>query len=100
MWYQLYRYILACSNLHGDAYAADIATKEENLGLSYLPLAMVAMDALESWSKTLPLHTLQPYYKEILPNLDNYLKTVDQGELQTCLLNPFPHTRNLQQTTS
>ena len=49
------------------------------LGLSYLPLAMVAMDALEFWSRSLPGHLLAPYYPRILPFLDNFLKTVDQG---------------------
>lgn len=49
------------------------------IGLSYLPLAMIALDALEYWSATLPVHILSPHYSSILPYLDNYLRTVDQG---------------------
>ncbi|XP_064600499.1 DNA-dependent protein kinase catalytic subunit-like [Liolophura sinensis] len=49
------------------------------LGLSYLPLASLGLDALEYWSYQLPSHILKPHYKDILPYLDSYLKTGDQG---------------------
>ncbi|KAL4240201.1 hypothetical protein ACF0H5_000995 [Mactra antiquata] len=49
------------------------------IGLSYLPLALIAMDALEFWSSSLPKHVMLPFYDDILPYLDNYLKTTNQG---------------------
>ncbi|XP_076075287.1 DNA-dependent protein kinase catalytic subunit-like [Mytilus galloprovincialis] len=49
------------------------------IGLSYLPLSMVALDALEYWSATLPPSILSPHYHKILPYLDSYLRTADQG---------------------
>ncbi|XP_069123844.1 DNA-dependent protein kinase catalytic subunit-like [Argopecten irradians] len=49
------------------------------MGLSYLPLAKVALDALEYWSDTLPTSVIQPHYCKILPHLDTYLKTADKG---------------------
>ncbi|GFO12449.1 DNA-dependent protein kinase catalytic subunit, partial [Plakobranchus ocellatus] len=45
------------------------------IGLSYLPLATIGLDALEQWSGQLPLSVLAPYYKDILPCLDTYLRT-------------------------
>uniref|UniRef100_A0A6I8P9D2 DNA-dependent protein kinase catalytic subunit n=1 Tax=Ornithorhynchus anatinus TaxID=9258 RepID=A0A6I8P9D2_ORNAN len=45
------------------------------LGLSYPPLADVGLNALEEWSIYIPRHVIQPYYKDILPCLDSYLKT-------------------------
>ncbi|XP_077410583.1 DNA-dependent protein kinase catalytic subunit isoform X2 [Vanacampus margaritifer] len=45
------------------------------LGLSHVPLANAALDALEGWSSHIPLDTMQPCYKIILPLLDAYLKT-------------------------
>ncbi|TKS87933.1 DNA-dependent protein kinase catalytic subunit [Collichthys lucidus] len=45
------------------------------LGLSHVPLANVALDALEDWSSHIPLETMQPCYKKVLPLLDGYLKT-------------------------
>ncbi|XP_060099810.1 DNA-dependent protein kinase catalytic subunit [Heteronotia binoei] len=45
------------------------------LGLSYTPMADVALDALEDWSAHIPRYTMQPYYKDILPCVDGYLKT-------------------------
>ncbi|XP_074056019.1 DNA-dependent protein kinase catalytic subunit isoform X1 [Macrotis lagotis] len=57
------------------------------LGLSYTPLAEVGLNALEEWSLYIPKHTIQPYYKDILPYLDSYLKTTlsddnkDNGEV-------------------
>lgn len=45
------------------------------LGLSHVPLANTALDALEDWSTYIPLETMQPCYKNILPLLDGYLKT-------------------------
>ncbi|XP_044600073.2 DNA-dependent protein kinase catalytic subunit [Equus asinus] len=45
------------------------------LGLSYTPLAEVGLNALEEWSGYICKHVIQPYYKDILPSLDGYLKT-------------------------
>ncbi|XP_058420517.1 DNA-dependent protein kinase catalytic subunit isoform X2 [Diceros bicornis minor] len=45
------------------------------LGLSYTPLAEVGLNALEEWSVYICRHIIQPYYKDILPSLDGYLKT-------------------------
>ncbi|KAK6170524.1 hypothetical protein SNE40_018898 [Patella caerulea] len=50
-----------------------------SLGLSYLPLAGIAIDALEYWCHNLPHHIIHPHYSAILPYLDNYIKTVDKG---------------------
>ena len=52
------------------------------IGLSYLPLANVALDALEYWSDNLPSDVLKPHFATILPCLDNYLRTVDKGRQQ------------------
>ena len=38
-------------------------------------MAGVALDALEDWSRSLPPHVLQPYYADLLPSLDAYLKS-------------------------
>nr|XP_006812076.1 PREDICTED: DNA-dependent protein kinase catalytic subunit-like [Saccoglossus kowalevskii] len=46
------------------------------IGLGYLPLAHAGLDALETWAFRLQHNALQPYYKDILPCLDGYLKTV------------------------
>ncbi|KAI5273209.1 Dna-Dependent Protein Kinase Catalytic Subunit [Manis pentadactyla] len=45
------------------------------LGLSYIPLAEVGLNALEEWSVYICKHEIQPHYKDILPSLDGYLKT-------------------------
>nr|XP_046226723.1 DNA-dependent protein kinase catalytic subunit isoform X2 [Scatophagus argus] len=45
------------------------------LGLSHVPLANVALDALEDWSAHIPLETMQPCYSTVLPLLDGYLKS-------------------------
>ncbi|KAF6100707.1 protein kinase, DNA-activated, catalytic subunit [Phyllostomus discolor] len=45
------------------------------LGLSYTPLAEVGLNALEEWSAYIDKQVIQPYYKDILPGLDGYLKT-------------------------
>ncbi|XP_070603834.1 DNA-dependent protein kinase catalytic subunit [Erythrolamprus reginae] len=56
------------------------------LGLSYTPMADVALDALEDWSAHIPRYTIQPYYKDIVPCLDGYLKTsASAGESQNNL---------------
>ncbi|XP_071593605.1 DNA-dependent protein kinase catalytic subunit [Heliangelus exortis] len=44
------------------------------LGLSCIPMADLGLDALEDWSAHIPRHMMQPYYKDILPLLDGYLK--------------------------
>ncbi|KAM6171214.1 DNA-dependent protein kinase catalytic subunit isoform 3-T3 [Erethizon dorsatum] len=45
------------------------------LGLSYTPLAEVGLNALKEWSFHIRKSIIQPYYKDILPCLDGYLKT-------------------------
>ncbi|KAI4806505.1 hypothetical protein KUCAC02_017329 [Chaenocephalus aceratus] len=45
------------------------------LGLSHVPLANTALDALEDWSSYIPLETMQHCYSSILPLLDGYLKS-------------------------
>ncbi|KFP72380.1 DNA-dependent protein kinase catalytic subunit, partial [Acanthisitta chloris] len=45
------------------------------LGLSCTPMADLGLDALEDWSAHIPRHMLQPYYKDVLPLLDGYLKS-------------------------
>ncbi|XP_077979786.1 DNA-dependent protein kinase catalytic subunit-like [Glandiceps talaboti] len=61
--------------------ASDVATVVPALqmtfkiGLSYLPLAHAGLEAIEVWAFKLPRHAFQPYYKELLPWLDDYLKT-------------------------
>ncbi|XP_032407093.1 DNA-dependent protein kinase catalytic subunit [Xiphophorus hellerii] len=50
------------------------------LGLSHIPLANAALDALEDWSSRLPLDTMQPCYADILPLLDGYLKTTSSSD--------------------
>uniref|UniRef100_A0A8C5V850 DNA-dependent protein kinase catalytic subunit n=1 Tax=Microcebus murinus TaxID=30608 RepID=A0A8C5V850_MICMU len=45
------------------------------LGLSYAPLAEVGLNALEEWTVYIHKRVIQPYYKDILPCLDGYLKT-------------------------
>ncbi len=45
------------------------------MGLSYLPLAIAGLDALEGWASQLPPSLLHPHFKHILPYLDDYLKT-------------------------
>ncbi|KAJ8010680.1 hypothetical protein DPEC_G00077640 [Dallia pectoralis] len=68
-------------SLHHDIIALDIKAyipalqAALKLGLSHAPLANTALDALETWSSHIPHETMQPYYREILPHLDGYLKT-------------------------
>ncbi|KAM9553657.1 DNA-dependent protein kinase catalytic subunit [Salvelinus alpinus] len=68
-------------SLHHDIVALDIKAYIPplqvalKLGLSHAPLANAALDALEAWSSRIPRDTMQPYYREILPHLDGYLKT-------------------------
>uniref|UniRef100_A0A803VDR1 DNA-dependent protein kinase catalytic subunit n=1 Tax=Ficedula albicollis TaxID=59894 RepID=A0A803VDR1_FICAL len=45
------------------------------LGLSCTPMADLGLDALEDWSAHIPRHMMQPYYKDVLPLLDGYLKS-------------------------
>lgn len=37
-------------------------------------MADLGLDALEDWSAHIPRHIMQPYYKDVLPLLDGYLK--------------------------
>ncbi|XP_055874578.1 DNA-dependent protein kinase catalytic subunit-like [Biomphalaria glabrata] len=53
------------------------------MGLSYLPLANIGLDALQYWSDNLPASLIEPYYAEILPYLDAYLRTDDKGSDMT-----------------
>ncbi|XP_034415705.1 DNA-dependent protein kinase catalytic subunit [Cyclopterus lumpus] len=50
------------------------------LGLSHVPLASVALDALEDWSSHIPLETMQHCYASVLPLLDGYLKTTSDDK--------------------
>ena len=50
------------------------------LGLGYPPLARAALDALDTWSTSLPPSLLQPYYSSLLPVLDDYLKAANDGK--------------------
>ncbi|XP_062426360.1 DNA-dependent protein kinase catalytic subunit [Rhea pennata] len=53
------------------------------LGLSCTVVADLGLDALEDWSAHIPKHIMQPYYKDILPLLDGYLKnSTSTGEPQ------------------
>ncbi|XP_007947257.1 DNA-dependent protein kinase catalytic subunit [Orycteropus afer afer] len=45
------------------------------LGLSYTPLVEIGLNALEEWSLNISKYVIQPYYKDILPYLDSYLRT-------------------------
>lgn len=72
-------YISLCSlggiydvTLKLDIFVTQAALK---LGLSHVPLANAALDALETWSSHIPPEIMQPCYKLILPLLDGYLKT-------------------------
>ncbi|CAN9506484.1 unnamed protein product [Ophioblennius macclurei] len=68
-------------SLHHNIVALDIKAYTPaletalKLGLSHVPLANAALDALEDWSSHIPLETMQPCYCSILPLLDGYLKT-------------------------
>ena len=48
------------------------------LGLSFLPLAETALDALDAWTAELPPDVLHPYLQDVLPYLDGYLKTASE----------------------
>ncbi|KAM8881271.1 DNA-dependent protein kinase catalytic subunit [Synchiropus picturatus] len=50
------------------------------LGLSHVPLANSALDALEDWSSNIRLEAMQPCYNSILPLLDGYLKTTSDSK--------------------
>uniref|UniRef100_A0A674JBQ4 DNA-dependent protein kinase catalytic subunit n=1 Tax=Terrapene triunguis TaxID=2587831 RepID=A0A674JBQ4_9SAUR len=50
------------------------------LGLSYTPMADEGLDALEDWSAHIPKHIMQPYYKDVLPLFDGYLKTTGSAD--------------------
>lgn len=45
------------------------------VGLSYLPLANASIDALERWSSGLPKTVIGPYFSDILPCFDDYLRS-------------------------
>ncbi|KAJ8280685.1 hypothetical protein GJAV_G00057750 [Gymnothorax javanicus] len=73
-------------SLHHDIIALDITTyipalkAAFRLGLSHPPLAIAALDALEEWSSYLSRDLIQPYYREVLPCLDSYLKTATEND--------------------
>ncbi|KAJ3611495.1 hypothetical protein NHX12_021510 [Muraenolepis orangiensis] len=50
------------------------------LGLSHVPLANAALDALETWSSFIPLDVMQPCFRSALPLLDGYLKSTTTNE--------------------
>lgn len=60
------------------------------MGLSYLPLAQIGLEALERWSESLPAEDIAPYYADILPSLDTYLKTSDKGRMVACTVQCCP----------
>lgn len=45
------------------------------IGLSYLPLAAIAMNSLEKWSHHSDISVLRDFTKEILPSLELYLQS-------------------------
>ena len=52
------------------------------IGRSYIPLANAGLDALETWSRTLPDHVIRPHYRNLLQHLDPYLKSgADTGNI-------------------
>ncbi|XP_048384539.2 DNA-dependent protein kinase catalytic subunit [Stegostoma tigrinum] len=53
------------------------------LGLSHIPLADAGLDALQHWSTCISRHAIEPYYKDILPHLDGYLKTAASDEFES-----------------
>lgn len=61
------------------------------LGLSHVPLANVALDALEDWSSNIPFEMMQPCYSSVLPLLDGYLKahTNNSKEIIMKVEHPF-----------
>ncbi|XP_067118451.1 DNA-dependent protein kinase catalytic subunit-like [Centruroides vittatus] len=52
------------------------------LGLSYLPLAMSCLDALETWLYSLPSELLKEHYPKLLPSLNDYFLASDNISLQ------------------
>lgn len=50
------------------------------LGLSYRPLARAVIEALECWSRELPLHLLQAHLPSVLPAMSDYLKSTGMSE--------------------
>nr|XP_061809878.1 DNA-dependent protein kinase catalytic subunit-like [Nerophis lumbriciformis] len=68
-------------SLHHNIVAVDIKVycpaleAALKLGLSHIPLANAALDALEDWSRHIPLESMQHCYKLVLPLLDGYLKS-------------------------
>ncbi|KAL3877683.1 hypothetical protein ACJMK2_035352, partial [Sinanodonta woodiana] len=65
-----------------------------SLGMSYLPLALVALDAMEYWSNSLSAEVIQPYYADILPCLDSYLKASDKGSEDVNVENTLNMTKS------
>ena len=58
-----------------------ISQQTFKIGLSYPPLAQAGLDSLESWNTHLPSDVLTPYFKNILPCFDGYLKnTTESGK--------------------
>lgn len=68
--------ILACLFIYACLYPFQQTFK---LGLSYPPLAQVGLETLEYWISCIPGHVLVPYFKDILPCFDGYLKTAAEG---------------------
>lgn len=56
------------------------------MGLSHVPLAEAALEALESWSTSIPAETMQPCYCSVLPLLDGYLKSHLNPSKQTAFI--------------
>lgn len=64
------------------------------LGLSHVPLADAALDALESWAAHIPPETMQPCYSSVLPLLDGYLKSHLNHSKNQPLLYSEPNQRS------
>ncbi|KAM4534321.1 DNA-dependent protein kinase catalytic subunit isoform 1-T1 [Odontesthes bonariensis] len=73
-------------SLHSNIVALDIKAycpaleTALRLGLSHVPLANTALDALEDWSSHISPETMQPCYTSILPLLDGYLKNTSTND--------------------
>ncbi|XP_029002542.1 DNA-dependent protein kinase catalytic subunit isoform X2 [Betta splendens] len=62
---------IVAQDIRAYSLALEVALK---LGLSHVPLANAALDALEDWSSHISVEIMQPCYTNILPLLDGYLK--------------------------
>lgn len=74
----LYFYVpLECTSVFAFSFIS--AQRALVIGRSYLPLAKIALSTLEHWSRAFPSSLLEPRYKDVLPLLDAYLKSVEDS---------------------